>query len=141
MRENLLGCVSRNWVIVGREEQYVLQLVGTRPNDYGSQEDLEEIVMVQVEIIARSSLRARVCFFQKRDVDNCRLSGRWMYYCLFWLLVLTSGRVLLAEDRHRQRLGVSRIICRMLDLVNIEFTRAGLLGHMYARVCLYHHEL
>ncbi len=97
-----------------------MQLIGTRPNDYGGQEDFEEIVMVQVEIIARSSHRARVCFFQQMDVDNCRL----LYYCLFQLLVLTLGGVFLAEDRHHQRLGVSRIICWMLDLVNIEFSCA-----------------
>ena len=53
-----------------------MQLIGTHPNDYGGQEDLEEIVMVQVEIISRLSHRARVCFFQQMDVDNCRLSGR-----------------------------------------------------------------
>ncbi len=101
-----------------------MQLIGTRPNDYGGQEDLEEIVMVQVEIIALLIHRARVCFFQQMDVDNCWLSGRWMYYFLFQLLVLTSGGVFLAEDRHHQRLGVSRIICWMLDLVNIEFSCA-----------------
>ena len=64
-----------------------------------------------------------------------------MYYCLYRLLVLTLGGVLLAEDRPGQKLGVSQIICRMLDLINIEFTHAGLLCHMYARFCPYHRDL
>ena len=51
------------------------------------------------------------------------------------------GQVLLLADRPGQRLGESRIICQMLDLINVEFTRARLLGHMYARFCPYHHDL
>jgi len=68
---------------------------------------LEEIVLVHVDINFRSCHRAHVCFFQQTDVHNFRLSGRWMYYCLYRSLVLTSGGVLLTADRPGQRLGVS----------------------------------
>ena len=111
------------------------------PNDYDGREYLEEIVLVQVGII--SWLRHRDCvhFFQQMDVHNVRLSRGGLYYCYYWLLALTSGGVLLTADRPGQRLGASRIIGRMLALINVEFTCAGLLGHMYARFCPYHHDL
>ena len=64
-----------------------------------------------------------------------------MYYCFYWLLVLTLGGVQLMADIPGQRLGVSQIIGRMLDLINVKFTLAGLLGHMDARFCPFHYDL
>ena len=69
-KANGLACVSRCRIIVGQEDKYAAQLIGTHPNDYDGREYLEEIVLVQVGIISRSRHRARVCFFQQMDEHN-----------------------------------------------------------------------
>ena len=67
-----MDCVSMLRIIVGQEEEYVAQLIGTHPNDYDGQEFLEEIGLVHVDIISQSHHRARVCFFSKW---LCTISG------------------------------------------------------------------
>ena len=73
-----MGCVSRNQVIIDREEEYIGQLIGmlvvVTMAGY-----IEEDVMVQVEIIYPSSTVASICFFQQRDVSNNQLDRQWPF--------------------------------------------------------------
>ena len=64
-----------------------------------------------------------------------------MYYGFYWLLVLTSGGVLLTADRPGHRLGAFRTVGWMMDLIDAKFTRAGLLGHIDASFFAYHNDL
>ena len=69
------------------------------------QENLEEVIMAQMEVVKRSPTDVKVRFFWHLDVHNFRLAGRWLYYGLYRMLVLTSGCVLLTSNRPVRRLG------------------------------------
>ena len=84
---------------------------------------------------------APVCFFQQLGAHSFRLAGKWLYYGFYRLPVLAAGGVLLTASRPGHRLEAFQNGGRMMDLIDSEFTRAGLLGHMDARFCLYQYDL
>jgi hypothetical protein len=138
---NHLPCVTRCWVVITREEEYVAQLFGTHPSDFDGQEYLKEIVMAQMEIIFMSGPMVCIRFFWKMGAHNFWFAGQWLYYGLYRMLVLTLGGVLLTARRPGHRLGVFQIVCRMMDLIHVEFTHSGSLSHMDNRCCPYHYDL
>ena len=97
--------------------------------------------MAQMEVIKRSPTNVHVRFFQHLDALNFSLAGRWLYYGLYRMLVLTSGGLLLTGTTLGRRLGGFRIISQMMELISVELTRACLLGHLDHRCCPYHKDL
>jgi hypothetical protein len=98
--------------------------------------------MDQMEVIKRSPTNVKkVHFLWHLDVHNLRLAGRWLYYGLYRMLVLTSGCVLLTGNRPVRRLGGFQIISQMMGLINVELTCACSMGHLDHRDCPYHYDL
>ena len=81
------------------------QLFGTIPGDFFGQENLEDFIMAQMEVIKRLPTNLKMRFFLHLDVHNFLLAGRWLYYGLYRMLVLTSECVLLTGNRPVCRLG------------------------------------
>ena len=80
-------------------------------------------------------------FFWHLDAHNFRLAGRWLYYGLYRMLVLTSGGFLLTGNRPVHRLGGFQIVGQMMELISVELTRACCLSHLDHRNCPYHYNL
>ena len=94
-----------------------------------------------MEVIFRSRPVVLIRFFRQMGAQNFWWAGRWLYYALYWMLVLTSGGVLLMDCRPSHRLGAFRLVCWMMDLIDVEFTCSGSLGCMDDRGCPYHYDL
>ena len=63
--------------------------------------------MAQVEVIFRLPHVVHIRFFLHLGAHNFRLAGRWLYYGLYRMLVLTSGCLLLTGNGSGRRLGAS----------------------------------
>ena len=94
-RLNGLACVHRLRVLNEQRGEFVAQLLGAHIADFFGREYHKEIIMAQMEVITRLSVNVRVRFFWHLDEQNIWLAGRWLYYGLYRMLVLTSEGVLL----------------------------------------------
>ena len=97
--------------------------------------------MTQMEVIRKSATNVQVVFFWLLDTHQFRLAGRWLYYDLYRMLVLTSGGYLLTGGVSARKLGGFRIVYQMMGLVGDELRRACGLGHLDHRYCPYHYDL
>ena len=61
--------------------------------------------MTQMEVIRKSATNVQVGFFRHLDTHQFRLAGRWLYYGLHWMLVLTSGGFFLTGGALARKLG------------------------------------
>jgi hypothetical protein len=71
--------------------------------------------MTQLEVIRKSLTNMQVVFFWHLDTHQFRLAGRWLYYGLYRMLVLTSGGSLLTGGYPVRKLGGFWIIYQMMD--------------------------
>ena len=70
-----------------------------------------------------------------------RLSGRWLYYGLYRMLVLTLGGSLLTGSVSANLLGGFCIVYQMMGLVCDELHRACGKSHLDHWYCPYHYNL
>jgi hypothetical protein len=93
--------------------------------------------LTQMEVVRKSGRGVRVRFFQQLDMQHMRLAGRWLYYGLYRMLVLTSGGVLrtgCVRMESALELGGFRIVYQLMGLIGHELSRAsrdGNLGFTY----------
>ena len=92
---NDLGYINQLWVLVDQRVAFVSQLFGTHRGNFFRQERHEEVIITQMEVIRKLSRNVQVGFFWSLDTHHFRLAGRWLYYGLYRMLVLTSGGSLL----------------------------------------------
>ena len=92
-------------------------------------------------VIRRSSANVLVAFFRRLDFDQVRLAGRWLYYGLYRMLVLTSGGSLLTGALLARQLFFFQIVEHMMGLIGAELRSACDLGRLDHRLCPYHHDL
>ena len=91
---------------------FVAQLFGVNRGDFNRHERHEEVIITQMEVIRRSLTNVLVVFFWRRDEDQFMLSGRWLYYGLYRMLVLKLGGSLLRGALSARKLGVSGLLNR-----------------------------
>ena len=125
-----LGYISQLRVRVGRIEGFMFQLFGTRPFDFRGQWGHEEVILTQMEVVRRSGTDVQVRFFWHLDTHQCRLAGRWRYYGLYRMLVLTSGGVLRTGGVPAHKLGGFRIVYQMMGLIGHELDRSRRVVHL-----------
>ncbi len=115
-------------VLDGQQGAFVAQLFGANRGNFNRHEMHEEVIMTQMEVIRRSSTNVQVVFFRRLDADRFRLAGRWLYYGLYRILVLTSGGSLLTGALSARQLGGFWIVEQMMGLIGAELRRACDLG-------------
>ena len=97
--------------------------------------------MTQMEVIKKLATNVQVRFFWHLDAHQFKLAGRWLYYGLYQMLVLTSGGFLLTGGVSARRLGGFRIDYQMMGLIDVELTRACGFCHPDQKSCPYHYGL
>ncbi len=100
-----LGYIDRMRVRVGRSAEFVSQLSWTNPGDFHVRRKHEEVILVQMEVVQKSGPDVQVRFFWHLDSQQRRLAGRWLFYGLYRMLVLTSGGVLRTGGFSANKLG------------------------------------
>jgi hypothetical protein len=133
-----LGYTRQLRVRAGRSEGFVSQLFGTHPGDFRGRMGHEEVILTQMEVVRKSGEDVQVLFFRQLDRQHCRLAGRWLYYGLYRMLVLTSGGVLRPGGVSALELGGFRIVYQMMGLIGRELYRARYGGRLG---CSYHYDL
>ena len=113
------------------------QIFGTHSGVFLGREYLKEVIMA----IQRSPINIHVRVFWHLDAHNFRLACQWLYNGFYWMLVITSGGLLLTGTRPVQRLGGFQIVSQMMELISVELTRACGLGCLDCRGCPYHFDL
>ena len=94
-----------------------------------------------MEVVRNSGTDVQVRFFRHLDTNQCRLAGRWLYYGLYRMLVLTSGGVLRTGGVPAHKLGGFRIVCQMMGLIGHDLHRSRRFGHLDHRWTPYHDDL
>jgi hypothetical protein len=101
-----LGYINnRLWVLDNQRVAFVAQLFGANRGNFNRHERHKEVIITQMEVIRRSSTNVLVFFFCRRDEDQVRLAGRWLYHGLYRMMVLTSGGSLLTGALSARQLG------------------------------------
>ncbi len=107
-------------VLDGQQGAFVAQLFGANRGNFTRHDRHEEIVITQMAVIRRSSANVLVAFFRRLDYDQVRLAGRWLYYGLYRMLVLTSGGSFLTGALSARQLGGFRIVEQLMGLISTE---------------------
>jgi hypothetical protein len=83
-----------------------------------------------MEVVKKSGTDVQVRFFRHLDSQQCRLAGRWLFYGLYRMLVLTSGSVLRTGGTSPNVLGGFWIVYQMMGLIGHELDRFRRVGHL-----------
>ena len=103
-QESWMDYVSNRRVILGQEENYASQLVGTPGGNMRERRYIEEVVLSQMEILCQSPGREILNrFFLKLDVNSVQLFVRWLCFRFFRMLGITSSGELRAPNDHQRR--------------------------------------
>jgi hypothetical protein len=94
-----------------------------------------------MEMVQLSGPDVQVRFFRHLDSQQRMLAGRWLFYGLYRMLVLTSGGVLRTGGFSANKLGGFRIDYQMMGLIGHELHRARRAGHLDHRWSPYHYDL
>jgi hypothetical protein len=136
-----LGYITRLRVPDAQRVAFVSQLFRSHHGHFSGQDRHNEVVMTQLEVIRKSLTNVRIGFFCHLDMHQFRLAGRWLYYGLYLMLVLTSGGSLMTGELLAHKLGGFRIVYQMMRLVSVELQSACKLGRLDNQFCPYHYDL